>query len=337
MLQYICIFVIFVFNSWSQDDATYRRIYSGYYGLSHETGFDLVCKFCFDRGIPYETFKMFFVGIAIILLLFALHKAFKDSSNRAYSLILLYPLLPLVELLRNLMAIAIVACGIAWYFSREKGTVKNKIIYIAIVILAATFHYNALFFLILLLTNEKAPQKSTYLQMVGLSIVSIAICNGPVFNQILSVVFTSDKVLNWFSASNKIGLGMFLVMAFHIVSFWIYDYIYRSYYFKMSQEYDSMNEIEKISKRMYSLNVYSFVLFGLYTFNMEFFARLYTFILLLNCFHVSSITKKIRTKNIQILSAIQFIYHAAMFIYFCRPFDSEGIMSFILQNNFLFP
>lgn len=336
ILQYVCIFVIFVFNSWSQDDMAYRRIYSGYYGLSHEPGFDLICKICFDRGIPYETFKMVFVGVAIVLLLVALHKAFRNSSNRAYSLILLYPLLPLVELLRNLMAISIVSCGIAWYFSRERETVKNKIIYIIVILIGATFHYNVLFFLILLLTNEKPPQKSTYLQIIVISFASIIICNMPIFNRMLSLVFASEKVLSWFDTSNRIGLGVLLVMAFHIISFWTYDFIYRLNYSKVEQK-EMLNGIEKISKRMYSLNVYSFALFGLYTYNMEFFSRLYIFVLLLNCFHVSAIVKKVRTKNMQIFSTMQFFYYVIMFVYFCRPFDSTGIMSFVLQNNYLIP
>lgn len=126
VLQYACIYIIFVFNSWSQDDIIYRKIYAGYYGASHEPGFDFLCQICYKNGVQYETFKFYYVSVAIILLLCAFRKAFKDSGNQAYSLILLYPLLPFVELLRNLMAIAIVACGIAWYFTLKREGLKEK-------------------------------------------------------------------------------------------------------------------------------------------------------------------------------------------------------------------
>lgn len=128
-LQYACIYIVYVFNSWSQDDIIYRGIYAGYYGTSHEPGFDFLCQVCYKNGIQYETFKFFYMSVAIILLLFALWKTFKNAGNRAYSLILLYPLLPFAELLRNLMAIAIVACGVAWYFPRDGKGMKEKNIF----------------------------------------------------------------------------------------------------------------------------------------------------------------------------------------------------------------
>ena len=337
VLQYICIYIIFVFNSWSQDDIVYRRIYAGYYGASHEPGFDFLCQICYKNGIQYEVFKFFYVSVAIILLLLAFQKVFKNSSNRAYSLILLYPLLPFVELLRNLMAIAIVACGIAWYFSLKNEGLKEKIIFVLIILLGAAFHYNVLFFLILLLPNEKRPQKSTYFKIILLSITSIVICNLPIFRRVLALVFDSKKILSWFDSSNRIGLGIIIVLAFHIISFGIYDFIYRTYYFRMKRGLEYNNNENIISKKVYSLNLYSFALMGLYTYNMEFFSRLYIFILLLNCFHVSIIAKKIKSKNIYILSFIQVLYHLGMFVFFCQPFNEQGIMAFILQNNYLFP
>ena len=337
ILQYICIYIIFVLNSWSEDDLSYRRIYSGYYGSSHEPGFDLLCQVCFKKGIPYETFRIVYVSIAIVLLLIALDKAFKDAGNRAYSLIFLYPLLPLVELLRNFMAIAIVIGGILWYFSRKEEKIIDKIIYIFIIFLGATLHYSVLFFLILLLTNEKKPMKRTYVEIMLLSTASIVICILPIFSMLIRVFFSSEKVLSWFDSANRIGLGVILVLAFHLFSFGIYDYIYRTYFLNTKKNQKIVGDVKKISKKMYSLNVYSFALLGLYTFNMEFFTRLYIVILLLNCFHISVMVRRIRTRNMIIIGFMQIIYHVAMFIYFCRPFSETGIMAMILHNNYLFP
>ena len=73
---------------------------------------------------------------------------------------------------------------------------------------------------------------------------------------------------------------------------------------------------------MYSLNcIFVCTSLGLYTFNMEFFTRLYIVILLLNCFHISVMVRRIRTRNMIIIGFMQIIYHVAMFIYFCRPFS----------------
>lgn len=336
-LQYICIFIVFVFNSWSQDDATYQRIYTGYYGKSHEPGFDFICKLCFDSGISYETFKIVYVSVAVFLLLFALNKIFKESGNDAYSLILLYPLLPLVELLRQLLAIAIITCGIAWYFSREKENIKNKIILALIIFLGATFHYSVLFFLILLLISEKTPQKNTYIQILVITLVSIFIFNASLFRTFLRLLFASDKVSSWFDSANRIGLGIFIVFAFHIISFFIYDFTYRAYFAKVNNNDGTTESVKRLSKRIYSLNVYSFMLFGFYTYNMEFFSRLYIVILILNCFHISVMAKKVKTNNMLILRSFQLAFHITMFVFFCRPFNDSGIMSMILRNNSLFP
>ncbi len=47
------------------------------------------------------------------------------------------------------------------FFSRKEEKIIDKIIYIFIIFLGATLHYSVLFFLILLLTNEKTNE--TYL------------------------------------------------------------------------------------------------------------------------------------------------------------------------------
>ena len=361
IVQYAVIILVFVFNSWNQDDQAYRRIYSGYYGLSHEPGFDLLCQICYKNGVSFETFRMIFVSFAIILLLVSLKKLFKNPSNRAYSLILLYPLLPFVELLRNLMAIAIVTYGIAWFFSVDKVTIKRKIGYAFIILIGATFHYNVLFFLVLLLGDNKKKKLNPYKQIVILSVLSIAICNLPFFNGLIRVLFKSEKVNVWFASTNRIGWGIGLVLLFHIVSFIIYDLTYRAYLSKqcwnidtlfsekrekaLSIEINGVSIVKKksnkgfgydISDKLYLLNVYSFALMGFYTFNTEFFARLYSFILLLNCFQMSTVIRKIKNKNTIILNIMQVVYHIAMFLFFCQPFNGDGIMAFILQNNFLF-
>ncbi len=335
LLQYALIIIIFVFNSWNQDDVFYRGIYSGYYGRSHEIGFDLVCHFFYSRGVTYEAFRACYVAVATVLFITAFHIGFRDSKNRAYSLLLLYPLLPLVELLRNFMAIAIVVCGVIWYFSRERDKIKDKIIFLIFIFLGAMFHYNVLFFVILLLPSEIKPQKNTYVLIALLSLGSILICNVSIFKSLLSLVFHSQKILGWFNSENRIGLGIVIVLAFHLASFLIYNYIYTIYYHREKKSLTQNNRT--FAQRVYSLNVFSFALIGLYTYNMEFFSRLYIFVLLINGFHVATITQKVRTRNIQILGWMQILYHIVMFFYFCQPFNKDGIMSFVLRNNYLFP
>lgn len=166
--------------------------------------------------------------------------------------------------------------------------------------------------------------------------ISVLACNLPIFKIILAAIFDSQKVLSWFDSSNRIGLGIIIVLSFHVISFLIYDFAYRIYYFKMKRQIGKNNE-DIISKKIYSLNLYSFVLIGSYTYNMEFFSRIYTFILLLNCFQISLIAKKIRSKNMYIVNFLQILYHFGMFVFFCQPFNKQGIMAFILQNNYLFP
>ena len=336
-MQYACVFVVFVFNSWNQDDVFYRGIYIGYYGASHEPGFDLLCQLCYKRGIAYETFRMYYVAIAVILLLIALNKIFKDSANRAYSMAMLYPLLPFVELLRNFMAMAIVTNGIAWYFSAKREKLKEKIIFALVVLLGATFHYNVLFNLILLLPTENWQRKHTYRQIVLISLNSILACNIPVFRRLLSLLFNSEKVMSWFKSSSRIGMGIFIVLAFHIISFLIFDGIYKAYQRRIKQNLIEKDNLYVLSERMYAMNIYSFALLGLYTYNMEFFSRLYVFVLLLNCFYSCCIATKIKAKRVRRLSHIQVLYHIGLFLYFCQPFNPDGIMSFVLQNNMLFP
>ena len=327
-LQYILIYIIFALNNWNQDERNYRKIYEGYYGNRYEPGFYLLCQKCYKSGISFESFRLVYVSVAILLLLMALHTLFKDSGNRAYSLVMLYPLLPMVELLRNFMAIAIVACGISWYLRHKGAGLNNKIIYTLIIVLATMFHYNALFFLVILLAGENESIKRAYYKVGVLAVASVLICNAPMFSDILNMLVSSEKVLNWFDQSGRIGFGIVLVVLFHFISYVIYDFIFKQYIYS--------GQCDRISGILYSLNVYSFVLMGLYTYNMEFFSRLYTLILILNCFHISWMLTRLKTENMLIGSLVNTIYHMIMFAFFCQPFNGDGIMNMVLQHNMLF-
>lgn len=332
-IQYVCIYVVFVFNSWSQDEFSYRRIYEGYYGVSHEPSFDYLCQICYENGVSFEAFRIVYVSIAVLLILRAFYAIFRNASNRAYSLIMLYPLLPLAELLRNLMAIAIVLNGASWYFSQKKETIKEKLIFMGVIFLGATFHYNVLCFLIMLLPNTLKPKKTTYLLIVIISIASISVCNVPLFRMLLTLLIASEKILRWFDPSMRIGQGIILVLAAHSISFILYDFIYREYCSKIKD----IDELKRKLFKVYSLNVYSFFLLGLYTYNMEFFTRLYIVVILLNCFIIASVAQRIKTYNMFLLNVVHLVYHIALFLFLCRPFDEDGIMGMILYNNYLFP
>jgi len=337
-IQIAAMWVIFALNSWNEDDIIYRRIYSGYYGKRHEMGFDWLCSSCRNLGIPYEAFRLVYVTIGLILLIYALYKLFPKAGNDGYSLLLFYPLLAFVELLRNFFAWAIVLCGIAWYFQQKKKGIRNKIIYALIVLLASTIHYSALFFWVLLLDDGSSPNRESYVKVILLSISSVVLLNLPIISRIVRVVFQSDKVSTWFNNSNRIGMGIILIISFHLIQFLIYDQYYRNY----SNHGDTENK-NKL-RMLYSMNLYSFFLMGFYTYNFEFFSRIYTLLMAIDIMHISEMAGTSNdeilvikgTRNELMLMFSQLAFQILLAVFFLRPFSQDGIMSMILNNNYLF-
>lgn len=337
-IQIAAMWVIFALNSWNEDDISYRRIYSGYYGKGHEMGFDWLCSFCRSLGMPYATFRLAFISISLILFLYAIKKLFPKTGNDGYSLLLVYPLLAFVELLRNFSSWAVVLCGIAWYFQREKKGIKEKIVYSLIVIFASLFHYSALFFLVLLLDSGSRPNRESYVKVALLSIGSIVLLNLPIISRIVRIVFHSDKVSAWFSSSGRIGIGIVIIITFHIIQFVIYDQYYRNYF-----NHGDIENNEKLGM-LYSMNIFSFALMGFYTYNFEFFSRIYTLLMAIDILHISEMagtsndeTFVIKgTRNELMLMFSQLAFQILLAVFFLKPFSQDGIMSMILNNNYLF-
>ena len=135
----------------------------------------------------------------------------------------------------------------------------------------------------------------------------------------------------WFSEENRIGLGIVIPYLFHFFSFYVFYYAYKAYFSNLKKEGKTNPSLDQ----MLTVNLYSFLLSGLYTFSIEFFSRIYIVLYLVNIAYINSIKVYCSKEKRQRITILQFIcaLSLAMFVY---QSSFERIVLTILKNNILF-
>ncbi len=329
--QFFATWIVFAFNTNNADMEIYKEIFNGGYGDSHEIGFDIWRHLFADRGISFEVFWIVTVSIALLFLFKGFRYLFHGNYNIATSMLMIFPLLNMVITLRNTIAIAIVFVSIAWYLQCDTKRIYNKIIYSILVLLASSFHYASLFFFIVLVVKEELPSNKSLIRAFGIMICATIILNTPIFNIILSKMFHSNKVLDWFLSSNRIGFGIILVIGMHAIEFFIVIYTNKCHRYPLLIEDELTLSVEK---KIYSINVYSMFLMGFYTFNMEFFTRIYCVVIILNCINSCHLARKYNREHHTAYGLImQIIYIMFVFWVLYRGDNTKIIVDLFVYNK----
>lgn len=149
ILLIITMTYVVVISSEIPDYANYKLIYNSMniYDAHMEPGYTLLETVGNNMGIPFNVFRGIIIACAFSLIVGTLIRI-RTNISLVLSLYAICPYTLDVIQIRNFMALSLVTCAI---FCLQDSSIKGKIKYIAIILLAATFHIIALVYLCLLL------------------------------------------------------------------------------------------------------------------------------------------------------------------------------------------
>lgn len=199
-------------NTYTADFAAYEEMYlcsfDQRYAL-HEPGYMLLCKIMLRLGLNYRQFRMIIALLIVGLIVSGLRK-YTKNVNFALSLFLIFPFASWASGLRFASSAAIAIYGSRFLFmDRKHATIK----YILVIIIAATFHYSALFYLSFLFTKQKKIGFDFLgcIILIGF-VLSIAFAKAGIFYKVGSMLTKSQKVLQWLEFRGNIS-SLYILMA----------------------------------------------------------------------------------------------------------------------------
>lgn len=158
----------------------YERIGNNYYGgYLMEPGYILCEKIGNFMGMNFTIFRVFFLGVSIILFTLSIYQYAKDKARCIIILYIIYPFFFDIVQMRHFMASSIAIFSLR--FLKEKDYV-NIMKYILFILLASTIHLAALFYLMMLVSclniNLKKYLYSVVLIITGEIIILTSISHG---------------------------------------------------------------------------------------------------------------------------------------------------------------
>lgn len=266
------IWIILSGNTFNPDTLSYERMYVGNSG-KHEIGFMIICQFGYMAEMTYQEFRIVIYSIILFLLLF-FAKRMKADCLWIFLMYFIYPLFLDGIQIRSALAYAIALIGIMALYSKNEFSVIKFLIPI---ILAASMHYMAIFYVIFLFVKIKVNRKSLRNIMGGLAFALLIFLYVYPTIVIDIVSFSSDKVRDNFA--NHAGIGVVVPIFLHILGFYLYEKLYIKLINAGMQD-------EKFNIH-YKINIFMLLLIPFYAFSMNFF-RIYRLMIFANNVFISN-------------------------------------------------
>lgn len=219
LMAFYC-WALVALNTYTADFASYEEMYrcsfETRYSL-HEPGYMLLCKIMLYMGLDYRQFRMVIALLMVILIVSGMRSCTKNV-NFALSLLIIFPFASWISGLRFAMSAAITIYGSRFLFMTGKNATLK---YIGIIILATTFHYSALFYLIFLLTKQKKIGFDFMSYLVLIAFIStIFFARVGMLYKLGSMLTKSEKVLQWLEFRGNISpLYILMIMLYICVIF----------------------------------------------------------------------------------------------------------------------
>lgn len=250
MVKILLLFFIWTLiglNTYSPDYASYEAVYNGtYYGLNIDVGFKACCDFFSSLGLSYQQFRMVWSFLYVILLNNFVTRNTK-SPNLALSLMLICPVLLDVSGIRSCVAYLI---ALNFAVLLKNPTLKNKIVYTVGVLLAATIHVTAVFYLIFLLIGVQFNKKKIIFILFGITTASVIVYS-PLLGKIASTLYSVTGIYaiqKWLLGGNPNTHpnlnGILSVAIFLLAYVWILLKEYNLYHIRVKSvnNYDTASQ-----------------------------------------------------------------------------------------------
>ncbi|WP_100333075.1 EpsG family protein [Bacillus alkalisoli] len=348
-LLLIFAWVLYWGNTDNPDYANYTRLYTSilngediFIGTDLQYGFRLLIKLGTIMGMSFEVF-LAVTTLLSFLLIHSTVKRFSGNYNYIYLLYFIFPFFIDVVQFKNFIAMSIFIYSIKYLLN---SSFKSKILYCALILIAGTIHYAALFYLPMVLINIK--KKNTLIRFIaGFSIIGslIILINGkqiPFINELISIIFESEKIEFWLDS--KTNLGFILFWALQIFSF-VMAKVSRDMFLKNTKNPENAlycyNNKDIVAKRLmfvnlvYWINIMAFLYLPFYLLASSF-TRLMRNIILLNYISFSLTNSVLKNKSDKItFNLLVFGYVFIFFIVLLYP-HYEAVIEAVLKNNIFF-
>jgi len=332
--------ILYWANTMNPDYVNYTNVYneiqsgaSVFDKSNYEIGYRLIIQAAVLLGINYETY-LAILTICSFLLIHSTVKKYCQNYNYIYLLYFIFPFFLDVVQIRNfiIMAIFIYASKYLYDYS-----IKSKLKYIILILLASTIHLAAMFYLpmVIIGRNRKYLIHSVALLSI-LSCVFIVINNKqiPYINELAISMSSNEKIYNWLQINTNWGFlqSWFLQTASFLMM--LYSRLMLKRKFPESIEHYKANKAVVFVELVYLINLMSFIYFPLYIFASTF-ARLMRNLLLLNYISFAIVNENIRGRNKLLFNVFVVGYVLVFFLVELYIPYSEGVLDSILQNNLI--
>lgn len=212
---------IIALNTYTADFAAYEEMYlcafEPRYAL-HEPGYMFLCKIALLLGLTYRQFRMF-LGVLIVFLVVKGLKKCSSYINSALSLLLIFPFESWASGLRNTMCLCIIIYICHYLLSNQKGA---SVKYICGVIVATSFHYSGLFYLLLLFVKIKRISIGLMSGIIMvISAVTFWLFKSGILYWIALRVTQSEKVLQWLNYQGNFSILYLATMMIYLCMIFI--------------------------------------------------------------------------------------------------------------------
>lgn len=214
--------VLMGLNTYTPDYESYEDTYNNLFLYpQYEIGFQGLCALGNIWGLSYQEFRMLF---AALFVLFTYISATRISPypNYILALFLLWPFVPSVSGIRQVMANIIMCCGIPCLYKPGKA---QLIKYLFWVLLAWTIHISALFYIVFIFARNEFGVKEKRMLFFTIVIVSLILSGSGLLGGLLQSL-GNHKFDKWLNINGDEGIPRPNFAGFIIRTFLVCLYAY---------------------------------------------------------------------------------------------------------------
>jgi len=196
---------------------SYDRVGVGDYFGNAEVGYVTLMKIGNFLQLDFFIFRLLITALCLFIIYYFIIKRYANNYNYVLLIYMIYPMTIDSEQFRNFIGLTILLFAIRFL---ENNSFKNKVKYIALVLIASSIHAGFFLYLVLLLVNTNNKNRLAK----GIAIVTIVLCiiaflnnnEIPFLNLFLSFL-ENEKVVRYLTTQTN--YGFLIPFSLHTINF----------------------------------------------------------------------------------------------------------------------
>ena len=337
LLLLLFMWLLYWSNTLNPDYYNYLRMYNSiqagapiFNELRSEFGYRILMKIATYFNFSFTVFLAVLTACSY-LLIHSTVKKYCKNYNYVYSLYFIFPFFLDVVQIRNFVAMSIFIFAVRYLL---KNSFKSKLKYIILILLASSIHYSAALYLPMILINVKRKnllvRGIVLFSILGSIMILINDKQIPLIPSLISSIFPSDKILEWFRSKTNLGFLLFWFM--QMLSFLVL-YFTKSLIKKKNKFPNAKEEILFV-ELTYWINLLAFIYLPFYLLESTF-TRLMRNIISLNYISFAIVNDNLRNKKIlfNIIIVFYVLFFSVIELYI--PYKDNVVNAILKYNLFM--